>query len=226
MAEARSTTTVLLVDDHTMFREGLAELLTNYGGMEVVGEAANDEAAVELVRRLRPDVVIMQVQMPFEVAKEALDRMRGISPASKIVIVTMFEDPTTMRRILELGASGYVLKSSSSSHLIGAVRAAVLGPDEAVVVGLPETILEESEEGSEGVLSARELEILLLASRGLSNRQIAARVHVTEGTVKRHLHNTYEKMNVGSRGEAARKALREEWITISEITDEDEEESR
>ena len=93
-----------------------------------------------------------------------------------------------------------------------------------MVVGLPEMMLEESEEGSEGVLSARELEILLLASRGLSNRQIAARVHVTEGTVKRHLHNTYEKMNVGSRGEAARKALREEWITISEITDEDEEE--
>ena len=224
MAKEHPKTTVLLVDDHSMFREGLTELLTNYGGMEVVGETTNDEGAVALARRLRPDVVIMQVQMPFEMAKEALDRMRDVSPTPKVVIVTMFEDPAIMRDLLKLGASGYVLKSSSSNHLIGAVRAAVLGPDEAVVVGLPEMLLEEAEEGSEGVLSARELEILLLASRGLSNRQIAARVYVTVGTVKRHLHNTYEKMNVGSRSEAARKALREEWITISEITDEDKEE--
>ena len=227
MTKQRSKTTVLLVDDHTMFREGLSELLTTYGGMEVVGQTTNDESAVPLVQSIRPDVVIMQVQMPFEQAKDALDRMRKISPVPKVVIVTMFEDPAIMRDLLKLGATGYVLKSSSSKQLIGAVRAAVLGPEEGnVVVGLPEAILEEAEEGSQSVLSARELEILLLASRGLSNRQIGARVHVTEGTIKRHLHNTYKKMNVGSRAEAARRALREEWITISEITDEDEEESR
>ena len=128
MAEEHYITRVLLVDDHTMFREGLAELLTNYGGMEVVGETANDEGAVALARRLRPDVVIMQVQMPFERGKSALDRMRDVSPTPKVVIVTMFEDPAMMQGLLKLGASGYVLKSSSSNHLIGAVRAAVLGP--------------------------------------------------------------------------------------------------
>ena len=88
-----------------------------------------------------------------------------------------------------------------------------------VVVGMPRALLEEAEEGSDGVLSARELEILLLASRGLSNRQIALRVHLAEGTVKRHLANTYHKMGVGSRGEATRKALYEEWITIQDVTD-------
>jgi ATP/maltotriose-dependent transcriptional regulator MalT len=91
------------------------------------------------------------------------------------------------------------------------------------VVGMPRELLEEAEGGSDGVLSARELEILLLAARGLSNRQIAIRVHLAEGTVKRHLSNSYHKMEVGSRGEAVRKALHDEWITISEVTEEETE---
>jgi DNA-binding NarL/FixJ family response regulator len=163
--------------------------------------------------------------MPFEKAREALDRMRAVEPKPKVVIVTMFEDPALMRDFLRLGASGYVLKSGSSRQLIGTVRAAVFAPEGGnVVVGMPREMLEEAEGGSEGVLSARELEILLLAAQGLSNRQIAARVHLAEGTVKRHLHNTYTKMEVGSRGEAVRKALHDEWITISEITEREQEE--
>ena len=207
-----------------MFREGLAGLLTSYGGLEVVGETTNDQGAVALARELKPDVVIMQVQMPFEKAKEALDKMREVEPPPKVVIVTMFEDPALMRGFLRLGASGYVLKSSSAQQLIGTVRAAVFTPEEGnVVVGMPREMLEEAEGGSEGVLSARELEILLLAAQGLSNRQIAGRAHIAEGTVKRHLHNCYNKMGVGSRGEAVRKALHDEWITIGEITEEEEE---
>jgi DNA-binding NarL/FixJ family response regulator len=216
-------TTVLLADNHTMFREGLAALLTSYGGLEVVGETTNDQGAVALARQTKPDVVIMQVQMPFEKAKEALDQMRAVEPAPKVVIVTMFEDPALMRDFLRLGVSGYVLKSSSSIHLVGAVRAAVFGPEQGnVVVGMPRELLEEALGGSDGVISARELEILLLAARGLSNRRIAARIHVAEGTVKRHLSNTYRKMRVSSRGEAVRKALHDEWITISEITEHEE----
>jgi DNA-binding NarL/FixJ family response regulator len=215
-------TTVLLADDHTMFREGLAKLLTAYGGLEVVGETANDDGAVALAREKKPDVVIMQVQMPFEQARESLDKMREIEPPPKVIIVTMFEDPVMMRAFLRLGASGYVLKSSSATQLVSAIRAAAFAPEDGnVVLGMPRTMLEEAEGGSEGVLSIRELEILLLAARGLSNRQIAARVHLTEGTVKRHLSNTYHKMGVGSRGEAARKALQEDWITVGEITDEE-----
>jgi DNA-binding NarL/FixJ family response regulator len=214
----RTPIKILLADDHTMFREGLANLLTAYGGLEVVAQTTNDEGAVEK----KPDVVIMQVQTPFEKAKEALDRMRALKPAPKVIIVTMFEDPAIMRELLRLGASGYVLKSSSSTQLICAIRVAAFAPEEEnTVIGLPRQLLEQSEEGAEGVLSVRELEILLLAARGLSNRQIATRVRLAEGTVKRHLTNTYHKMGVGSRGEAARKALREEWITLSEITEED-----
>jgi len=212
-------TTVLLADDHTMFREGMAKLLTSYGGLEVVGETTNDEGAVALAREKRPDVVIMQVQMPFEEAKLSLDRMREVEPPPKVIIVTMFEDPATMRSLLKLGVSGYVLKSSSTTQLVSAIRAAAFAPEDGnVVLGLPRTMLEEAEEGPDSPLSVRELEILLLASRGLSNSQIARQVHLAAGTVKRHLSNTYHKMGVGSRGEAARKALQEDWITVSEIT--------
>ncbi len=127
---------VLLADDHTMFREGLARLLATYGGLEVVGETTNDEEAIALARRTKPDVVIMQVQIPFEKARESLRRMRETSPEPKVVIVTMFEDPRMMRELLKLGASAYLLKSVSSRQLIGAVRVAVFDPlSENVVVG-------------------------------------------------------------------------------------------
>ncbi len=219
-------TTVLLADDHTMFREGLAGLLSSYGGLEVVGQTTNDKGAVALARQLKPDVVIMQVQMPFEKARESLEWMRAVEPPPKVIIVTMFEDPDFLRDLLRLGASGYVLKSSSSRHLIAAVRAAAFDPKGGnMVVGMPREMLEESDGGAEGVISARELEILLLAARGLSNRQIATRIHITEGTVKRHLHNCYHKMEVGSRGEAVRAALLWEWITISDISEEEEKEA-
>jgi DNA-binding NarL/FixJ family response regulator len=216
-------TKVLLADDHTMFREGLARLLANYGGHEVVGETANGEEAIALAQETRPDVVIMQVQMPFEKAQEALGRMREVTPTPKVVIVTMFEDPRMMRELLKLGASAYVLKSSSSRQLIGAVRAAVFDPlSNNVVVGMPLEALEEAQEGSGGVLTARQLEILLLAARGLSSREMAARLHIAQGTVSRHLSDVYKKMGVRSRSEATRKALREEWITITDITQESE----
>jgi DNA-binding NarL/FixJ family response regulator len=218
------TTRVLLADDHSLFREGLAGLIASYGGMEVVGSTTNDSEAAALAEELRPDVVIMQVQIPFERARESLTRMRAITPSPKVVIVTMFENPRYVRELMQLGASAYLLKSSSSSQLVGAVRAAVYDPTgENVIVGMPRSALEQAEDVSGGVLSARELEVLLLMSRGLSNQKISANLHLAETTVKRHLSNIYEKMGVHSRSEATRKALHEEWITIRDVTDDFEE---
>ena len=215
---------VLLADDHTMFREGLVNILASYGGMEVVAEVPNDGEALKLSRELSPDVVIMQVQMPFERAKHTLEAMRSFPDPPKVVIVTMFESPRYVRGLTGVGASAYVLKTSSSEHLVAAIRAAVLDPkSENAVVGMPRSMLEGAEEGVDSVLSARELEIVLLAARGLSNHQIASSLHLAEGTIKRHLANIYPKMGVGSRGEASREALLREWITIEEITAEDEE---
>ena len=214
---------VLLADDHTMFRQGLAGVLASYAGMEVVAEAPNDADALELARELSPDVVIMQVQLPFSRAVETLEAMRSFPHPPKIVIVTMFESPRFIRELTGVGVSAYLLKTTSADHLVAAVRAAVFDPgSENTVIGMPPEMLEETGRGADGVLSARELEILLLVARGLSNAQIASSLHLAEATVKRHLANVYIKMGVHSRGEASREALMREWITIEEVTAEDE----
>jgi DNA-binding NarL/FixJ family response regulator len=209
---------VLLADDHTLFRQGLARLLASYGGLEIIAEVPNDQQALRLAQEENPDVVVMEVQMPFERSKESLLKMSRISPSPKVVLVTMFEEPRYVRELMNLGASAYLLKSVSVEHLTGAVRAAVFDPKgQHVVVGMPQEMIEEAEEGSGGVLSVREMEILILVARGLSNRQIASALTVTEATVKRHLANAYPKMGVASRGAAVRKALFENWITIEDF---------
>jgi DNA-binding NarL/FixJ family response regulator len=215
---------VLLADDHTLFRQGLARLLASYGGLEIIAEVPNDQQALRLAQEENPDVVVMEVQMPFERSKESLLKMSRISPSPKVVLVTMFEEPRYVRELMNLGASAYLLKSVSVEHLTGAVRAAVFDPKgQHVVVGMPQEMIEEAEEGSGGVLSVREMEILILVARGLSNRQIASALTVTEATVKRHLANVYPKMGVASRSEAVRKALFENWITIGDFNHQYEE---
>jgi DNA-binding NarL/FixJ family response regulator len=183
----------------------------------------NDEEALRLAQEEKPDVVLMQVQIPFERAKESLLKMREISPEPKVVIVTMFEEPRCVRELMNLGASAYLLKSVTIEHLLGAIRAAVFDPEgQHVVVGMPQQMIKEVEDGTGGVLSVREMEILVLVARGLSNHQIASTLMLSEATVTRHLANAYPKMGVSSRGEAVRKALFEHWITIEEITEEDD----
>jgi len=168
---------VLLADDHTLFRQGLAGLLASHGGLEIIAQVPNDEDALSLAQQEKPDVVLMQVQIPFERSKESLSKMREISPPPKVVLVTMFEEPRYIRELMELGASAYLLKSVSVEHLLGAVRAAVFDPKgHHVVVGMPRGMVEEVENGSEGVLSVREMEILVLVSRSL--RQVRKRLRV------------------------------------------------
>jgi DNA-binding NarL/FixJ family response regulator len=150
--------------------------------------------------------------------------MRAFPDPPKVVIVTMLESPRYVRDLTGVGASAYVVKTASSEHLIAAVRAAVLDPtSENIVVGMPPSMLEGAEGEADGVLSARELEVLLLSARGLSNQQIASALHLAVGTVKRHMANVYQKMGVRSRGEAAKEALLKDWITIEEITAEEDE---
>jgi DNA-binding NarL/FixJ family response regulator len=216
---------VLLADDHTMFRQGLKEMLSTDSGIEVVGEADNGRVAVALARQIKPDVVVLDVEMPVMGAAEALDQMLELSPRPRVLIVTMFDSLRLVRELLARGASGYLVKSASLENLLAAVRAAAKGPSdpsgENVILAIPRAVLQRVEKRGDEEPSGRELEILLLAARGLSNRQIAASLSLSEATVKRHLANLYAKMDVGSRGEATRKALSEGWFTARDVTQQD-----
>jgi DNA-binding NarL/FixJ family response regulator len=220
--ETGSRIRVLLADDHTMFRQGLKEMLATGGDIEVVGEASNGREAVALAEKINPDVVILDVEMPVMGAAEVMDRLLEVSPVPRVVILTMHDNPRLVREFLGRGASGYLSKSASIEGLLTAVRTAAespLGPrQENVVLAVPREVLERVEYEAEGEPSARELEILLLAARGLSNRQIATTLTISEATVKRHLANLYAKMGVGSRSEATSKALSEGWMTARDLT--------
>ena len=212
----------LLADDHTMFRQGLGEMLGTDEGIQVVGQAENGAEAVALARDLLPDIVIIDVEMPVMGAREAMEKLLRIQPRPRVVVVTMHDDPSLVRELLALGASAYLVKSASMNELLSAVHAAAESPegphDENVVMVVPRETLRQAERGTD-TLSARELEILLFVSRGLSNRQISRVLHLSEATVKRHLANIYPKIGVSSRGEATRKALSEGWISTRDVTD-------
>jgi DNA-binding NarL/FixJ family response regulator len=213
-------TRVLLADDHAMFRQGIREMLSTDSGIEVVGEAKNGREAVTLVQQLRPDVVLLDVEMPVMGAREAMERMLESSPLPRVVIVTMHDDPRLVRELIGLGAVAYLVKSATMEELHAAVHTAAnspIGPGEdVVVVATPKALRDRAE--ADG-LSERELEVLLMVARGMSNQQIASSLHLSEATIKRHLANIYPRIGVSSRGEAVWRALSERWISARDITD-------
>jgi DNA-binding NarL/FixJ family response regulator len=210
---------VLLADDHAMFRQGIKEMLSTDEEIEVVGEAENGREAVALARELGPDVVILDVEMPVMGAKQTMERMLENSPPPRVVIVTMYDDPRLVRELIGLGAVAYLVKSATIEELHTAVHTAAnspVGPEEDIVIVAPPKAFEDPVK-SDG-LSERELEVLLMVARGMSNHQIAISLHLSEATIKRHLANIYPRIGVSSRGEAVRKALSKKWISARDIT--------
>ena len=221
--ESKRPVRVLLADDHTMFREGLARVLASsyMEEVEVVGKTDTGEEAVALAQNERPAVVIMEVDEDLQKAKNTLRQMFLVNSTTppKVIILTMFENPKILREVMKLGPNTFVHKSASVEELLSAMRTTVGDPTGGnVVMVMPQGALEESEDGAgEDVLTKRELEVLVLAARGMSNRKIADYLSLSEGTIRRHLANIYPKMGVNSKGEAIRKALDNEWLTIHEI---------
>jgi DNA-binding NarL/FixJ family response regulator len=210
---------VLLADDHAMFRQGIKEMLSTDEEIEVVGEAENGREAVALASELGPDVVLLDVEMPVMGAKQAMEIMLQNPPPPRVVIVTMYDDPRLVRELIGLGAVAYLVKSATMEELHTAVHTAAnspIGPDKDVVIVVPQNTFENP--AAAAGLSERELEVLLMVARGMSNQQIAVSLHLSEATIKRHLANIYPRIGVSSRGEAVRKALSRNWISAREIT--------
>jgi two-component system nitrate/nitrite response regulator NarL len=203
----------------------MAEILATDPGIEVVAQAENGREAVHLARKERPNVVVLDVEMPVMSGQVALRKLLDLGQPPEVIIVTVFADEPHVRELLALGASAYLSKNASMGDLISTVRS-VAGEQEGqekdgVILYVPRATFDEGD-GQEGSsLSGRESEILMLAARALSNREIAKSLHLSETTVKRHLSNVYEKLGVSSRGEAARKALSEGWISAWDVSRED-----
>lgn len=215
---------VLIADDHALVREGTRRMLEQEVDMQVVGEAGDGEETVKLACELKPDVAIVDISMPKLDGIEATKQIKERCPSVTILILSAHDDDQFIFSLLEAGAAGYLLKSIRSRELVDAVRAvhageSVLHPSIAKKVlnrfvssgGKPQTAKPVD------LLSDREKEIVRLATKGLSNADIAKELCLSVRTVQGHLGHIFNKLQVGSRTEAVVRALKEGWVTLDDI---------
>jgi DNA-binding NarL/FixJ family response regulator len=209
------TIKILLVDDQPLFREGLRTLLSVYPDFEVVGEAGNGQEAISLARSLLPTVALMDLQMPLLDGVEATRRLQEEQPDCRVIVLTTFDDDEMVFDGLRAGAVGYLLKDAPSEKLAEAIRVAARGETflqpsvAAKVVAEFARLSRKAARPADSLiepLSERELEVLRLIARGASNREIAERLFLAEGTVKNHITNILGKLDARDRTQAALKA--------------------
>ncbi|MBL8915267.1 MAG: response regulator transcription factor [Archangium sp.] len=203
------TTRVLLVDDQPLYREGIRAVLTA-AGLEVIGEAANGSEALSASEKLRPNVVLMDLQMPVMDGVMATRRLKVQQPDAHVLVLTTFEDDDHVFEALRAGAVGYLLKDVSGARLVEAVQAAAAGQSFLAPVVASKVLAELQKRPRADVslspFTDRENEVLALLARGASNKEIAAALFVTEGTVKNHVTQLFIKLGVSDRTQAALKA--------------------
>ena len=200
---------ILIVDDHTMVRDGLNTMLSCQDDFEVVGEATNGREATVMARDLTPDVILMDLRMPVMSGVDAMRIIGKDSPDIKIIVLTTFDTDEYIYDAIEAGARGYLLKDTSREELFSAVRAVCRGESQiqpGVAAKLLNRFQKLSRQGPD-TLSDREIEVLQLIARGSSNKGIAGELMITESTVKTHVANIFHKMNVNHRTEAVTQAL-------------------
>jgi DNA-binding NarL/FixJ family response regulator len=202
---------VLIVDDHSVVREGLRAFLELQDGLEVVGEAADGEEAIEAASRLRPDVILMDLVMPQLGGVAAMRRLREEAPDARVIVLTSFLDDDKLLPALRAGAAGYLLKNAEPQELARAVRVAHAGEallDPVVAARLVETLAAEDGQEPLDRLTPREREVLVLIGRGFSNKRIANELELSEKTVKTHVGHVLAKLGVTDRTQAAVVAVR------------------
>ena len=211
---------ILIVDDHALFRRGLELVLADEPDIEIVGEATDGIEAVEQAAALEPEVVLMDVRMPGASGIDAARRIRAAQPTVKIVMLTVSEDEDDLFGAIRAGANGYLLKEVSIEEVADAVRAvqrghSLISPSMASKLLVQFNVLSRRVEDQQGIaprLTDREMEVLRLVARGLSNKEIAADLVIAENTVKNHVRNILEKLQLRSRMEAAMYAVREKLV--------------
>lgn len=211
---------VVLADDHAVVRKGIRQFLEEAGDVEVIAEAGDGAEAVRLVEAYEPDVAVLDIRMPELTGVEATRQIKERFPDVRVLVLTAYDDDPYLFALLRAGADGYVLKTAGGDELVHAVRTVkgggtALSPEIAgkvvrqVMTGRPEGAAEQVEP-----LTSRELEVLRLAARGLTNRAIGHRLAISHRTVQGHLANIYGKLGVNSRTEAVTEAVRRGWIVI------------
>ena len=214
---------VLIVDDHALFRRGLEMVLEQEDDVEVAGEAGDGAEAIEKAQELMPDVVLMDVRMPRLSGIDATRTIRDVIPTVRILMLTVSDEEEDLYEAIKAGANGYLLKEISIEEVADAIRAVVQGQSlispsmASKLLNEFNTLVRRAEEKQQFPaprLTDRELEVLKLVAQGMSNREIAEHLYISENTVKNHVRNILEKLHLHSRMEAVVYAVREKLLDI------------
>lgn len=216
---------ILLAEDHAVVRESIREALTREPEFTIVGEASNGDEAVDLARKLKPDVILMDVAMPKLNGIEATRQIKSFHPTVSILVLTAYDDEQYIFSVLSAGAAGYLLKDVGVSDLVEAIKTvykgeSVLHPNIAkkVLQKFRTGKVEAVEEPSADLLSEREITVLKLAAGGLSNNAIAQELHLSVSTIESHLRTIFSKLGVGSRTEAVVEAMKRNWLSLKDLS--------
>ena len=214
---------ILLAEDHIVVREGTRELIQREPDMEVIGEADDGIQAVQMTGKLKPDVVIMDIAMPNLNGIEATKQIKEKYPNTAILILTAYDDDQYVFALLEAKAAGYLLKTVRGQELIGTIRAICSG-ESVLQPSIARKVIERynaaMRPGSKGLtepLTRKEMDVLRLAARGITNKEIAEELNLKVQTVRSRLKKVFKKLNVSSRTEAVMYAMKKGWISLHEI---------
>ncbi|MGH3646444.1 MAG: response regulator [Micromonosporaceae bacterium] len=202
----RDAIRVLIADDHPIVREGIRAVLHTQPDLKVIGEAATGAEAVELYRDLRPDVVLMDLQMPDPDGAAAIAAIRDDDPDARILVLTTYDTDGDIIRAVDAGANGYLLKDSPREQLFDAIRATARGAS-ALSPAVAARLLVRARASRTDALTSREIDVLAAVARGLSNKDVARQLHVSEATVKTHLLHIFTKLGVADRTAAVTTAI-------------------
>lgn len=201
---------ILIADDHSLIRQGLKQILELEKDMIVIAQASNGREAIQLARECRPDVILMDINMPGINGLQAIKELKQERLDSRIIVLTIHEDREYLFKTLQMGAEGYVLKDAEPSVLVDAIRNVYSGQSyiqpnmtAELVKEFNRVTLHEKEKNDESNLTSREIEVLELIAEGMINKEIAKRLYISEKTVKNHVSNIFRKLNVSDRTQAA-----------------------